>query len=225
MTRRMRLVGLVGAPLVAFTIAGAIWAATGSTSDAEPATPNWSGEPAEVAAALDERAWHDPGADALQIGDGPLQPALEFPAGTTYADALVAIYASSARGELPEEARLREPLPLGKVVRAGSDGLGVAISLEAPFGYDVFTGNVVTPIFEQSDPSGPTPSDAAIRKLWDSSGEVIPPGFRVAGSALADCQVDAPGMPAKCSASSLTGTLEVIEVEGGIGPVVTGGRS
>lgn len=225
MQRKLMRAGLVGAPLAALIAAGTIWAVGGSASGASTIAPDWTGDPSEVAAALNNQPWHNPAASSDGIGKAGPQPSLEFPPGTTYSAALSAIYMATAEGALPTGATLGKALAPGKVVRAESGGTGIAVSLTAPFGYDIRTGNIVTPIFEQADPDNPRPTDAEVQELWDGAQAVppvIPSGFRVAGSTLVDCQVDAPKMPATCSAANVSGTLTVFEVAGGIGPVVTG---
>ena len=72
----------------------------------------------------------------------PTRPALEFPAGTTYASALAQYYATRQAGNvIPSGVSLVDPLPAGRVIAIGADGT-LRVDPAAPAGYDLWTGLV-----------------------------------------------------------------------------------
>jgi len=133
--RRLLAIGLVGATVIAGVAYGAVrW-----TEDDLPA------------AGRGPSAFVLPGTDILPGGaesrrpplfaELPVRPAIAFPVGVSYRDAVVAYYEARQAGEvLPDGATLVDPLPAGKVVRVA--GGQVALDPAAPVGYDLGTGLV-----------------------------------------------------------------------------------
>lgn len=94
--------------------------------------------------------------DDVPAGTG----AVEFPAGTTHAQAADALYlAVTRRGALPVAARPVAPLPRGVVLMRMRDG-ALRLSLAAPFGYDPDDGRVTLPSLAVS-PGGAARVDLA----------------------------------------------------------------
>ncbi|HMM49541.1 MAG TPA: hypothetical protein PKE32_08040 [Miltoncostaeaceae bacterium] len=228
--RGRRRTALAGAIAAAVAAGAVIWGTAGASSEPSSAvTPDWHGNAQEVAAALDETAWRSPAiypAAPWTIDNAEIQPALQFPPGTTYSEAIGEIYAAAGQGALPTGAELVEPLAPGKVVRPATEEGGVTVSLMAPYGYDVQTGNIVTPIFEEITPrpveAGPWSDEEmlAFSQLVRADDGTIPDGFRVAGSALIDCQVDHPTAPTTCDDEHVAPPLVSKEITSGVGPVL-----
>ena len=73
----------------------------------------------------------------------PARPAIAFPAGTTYWEAVGQLWeARHAGARIPDGVRVVDPLPDGKVVRVAENG-SVTLDPAAPVGYDIATGLVV----------------------------------------------------------------------------------
>lgn len=143
-TRRLLAIGLVGATVIAGVAYGAV---------------RWT-EGDLPAAGRGPSAFVLPSTDILPGGaesrrpplfaELPVRPAIAFPVGVGYRDAVVAYYESRQAGEaLPEGATLVDPLPAGKVVRVA--GGQVALDPAAPVGYDLSTGLVR--LFPDAPPS------------------------------------------------------------------------
>ncbi len=228
--RRRRRIALAGAIVAAMAAGVVLWGAAGASSQPSSAVaPDWHGKADEVAAALSETAWRSPAiypAAPWTIDNAEIQPALQFPPGTTYSEAIGEIYAAAGQGALPTGAELVEPLAPGKVVRPATEEGGLTVSLMAPYGYDVQTGNIVTPIFEEITPrpleAGPWSDEEmlAFSQLVRADDGTIPDGFRVDGSALIDCQVDHPTAPATCDDGHVAPPLLSEEIAPGVGPVL-----
>ncbi len=125
----------------------------------------------------------------LVIGQVQPRPSLVFPPGVTYGQALQAFYdAVSRRGELPSGARLGPPLPAGKVLSLPTGKTrGVAIDLRAPFGYQIPSGAVVSPVLGRvQNPVFPS---------RDRVGTPLTVGAQVIAPDLHTCQVIRPGTP------------------------------
>lgn len=114
-------------------------------------------------------------------------PSLVFPAGTSYDEAITALYISVKKhGSLPDGAELGPPLPRSVVYAAKADGL--ALSLTAPYGYDVPTGNILSPSLQFDE--GITMEQAqAATSTAAREGQIIPEGAKVVGNLLEPCQV------------------------------------
>lgn len=114
-------------------------------------------------------------------------PSLVFPAGTTYDEAIEALYAAAkTTGALPPDADLAPPLPK-QIVFARSADRSV-LSLTAPFGYDVNTGNVLAPSV-YFPPSLTSEEIERASEAARASRSAIPAGAKVVGNPLAACQV------------------------------------
>lgn len=194
--------------------------------------PDWQGDDAQVTAALERTAWRSPAVFSeppWTIESAEAEPGLQFPEGTTYVEAIQAIYLAAGQGRLPEKAAVVESLRPGKVVRPAGRGSGLVVSLTFPYGYDVHTGNIVTPIFEYiSHPNGPDGHSAerelrTILEARDADDGSVPEGMRVAGSALIACQVDHPEVATNCDDSHVAAPLSAEQLSVDIGPVLVSG--
>jgi hypothetical protein len=117
----------------------------------------------------------------------PVRPALEFPDGVSYWQAVGQLYAARQEGKpVPDGAQLVDPLPDGQVVAVGSSGR-VTIDPAAPLGYDVDSGLVVAGL--PSTPAG----DAR---------------------ALPACEVGLPGAPPKSCSSGTAQPLVQEQADG-----------
>lgn len=74
----------------------------------------------------------------------PTRPSIQFPAGTTYGQAVASyLDARRAGGILPAGARLTDPLPDGVVAQIND--VGMRLDPAAPLGYDLDSGIIATP--------------------------------------------------------------------------------
>lgn len=113
-------------------------------------------------------------------------PSLVFPARTSYDDAITALYASiTSPGGLPAGAKLGPALPSDVVFADNADG--ALLSLTAPYGYDIATGNILIPSLA-FPPSMSSDDVANALRDASTSGRAVPVGARVAGNALDECQ-------------------------------------
>lgn len=136
--RRLRRAGVL-ALAGAVAVAGATYGAVRWSEDDLP--PAGRGTEAFVLPATEMLPGGFTSRQAPRYEDLPPRPAILFPPGTSYAEAIAAYYAARERGEaLPSSAGLTDPLPAGKVVQVGPAGL--AIDPAAPVGYDLATGRV-----------------------------------------------------------------------------------
>jgi len=125
---------------------------------------------------------------------------ITFPPGVTYRQAITRLYVSVTEdGALPAGTRLGPPLPPGKVVRfPGSPADGIALDLQAPFGYDVPAGRVMTPTLTLD---ASIPVEEASRRVSEArrEGRAIPRGARLYAGRLPACQTirgDGAALPA-----------------------------
>jgi hypothetical protein len=89
----------------------------------------------------------------------PPRPAIAFPRGTTYWQAVGQLWAARHAGaRIPDGVRVVPPLPEGKVLRVAEDG-SVTLDPAAPVGYDPYTGLVVAG-FSGPPHGGPRALDA-----------------------------------------------------------------
>jgi hypothetical protein len=159
---RRRLVVLAAAALVA---GGGGVAVTSQFRDANPPGSVIRVVGPDVRATIDADPVLSKAPWILQIGGPPrvqdvdALPSLVFPAGTTYAQAVQALYTSvAATGRLPAGTRLGPPLETGKVVAMPADrSHGLALDLRAPFGYVVPGGQILPPSY--SLPGSLTPAE------------------------------------------------------------------
>lgn len=145
------------------------------------------------------------GTPVRRLGSERPRPSLIFPAGTTYGQALDALYVSAVlTGALPPNTTLGPPLPQGAVLLRPTDpAQGIAIDLRAPFGYTPPHGMIFGAIYSGT-PSGPTRG-----RLW-------PPGLRIAVPTLPVCMIisNRASVPPKCGPSdgpSIRGTDRSIQ--------------
>lgn len=222
-SRRWLFASLGALAIAAAATALLLVSGSSAATSAGDTQPSWSGTPQQIAAAIDSTTWRDQ-SQARTITTAPPQPALQFPKGTTYSQAINQLYAAAGRGTLPAGTKIVAPLPDDKVVVPGDAEAGLILSLRAPYGFDVPTGIIATPLFEPtaSDPRGGAPTaeemDALLRAIRERDG-AIPEGHRVAGSALMACQVVTSDAP-PCSPKSVRSPLTVVTSHDDIGPVV-----
>lgn len=134
--RRAVVLALAGAALTAGAAYGAsvLW----STDDLPPAGqgPNAFVLPSTTILPDGSASTNRP-----RYADLPVRPALAFPAGLSYEDAVRSYYVTRQRGEiLPPGVALTDPLPAGKVVMV--TGGRVTLDPAAPVGYDLTSGLV-----------------------------------------------------------------------------------
>lgn len=121
-----------------------------------------------------------------------VRPSLAFPVGTTYAQALEALYASVATtGGIPAGAKLGKPLPAGQVLVPGTKTSGVVLDLRAPWGYEETSGAIASPTVLFPSSWSPDQIAGAIRDAR-TSGVGIPPGASVAVPSLPTCEKGGP---------------------------------
>ncbi|MCB0882198.1 MAG: hypothetical protein KDC33_08290 [Thermoleophilia bacterium] len=131
--------------------------------------------------------WLDQSMGSPSIRSVRALPSLVFPAGTTYDDAITALYESvRSTGALPTSATLGPALPKDIVFAVSRDGS--RLSLTAPYGYDVGTGNILMPSLAFPPSMSADDVDAALRDAA-ARGRAVPAGARVAGNALDACQM------------------------------------
>ncbi len=133
------------------------------------------------------------------IREVPPRPALVFPAGVGYAEALQQFYDAVSRdGALPAGTRLGDPLPVGKVAALDGSPRGVLrLDLRAPFGYLVPSGIVLGPSYTAGTASTSFPPP-------DAAGTPLPVGVTVTAPALLACQIIGRGPSSgDCPASAL----------------------
>ncbi|WP_217924991.1 hypothetical protein [Miltoncostaea oceani] len=143
--------------ILSYALAGAVLTGGGATAAVMLSGSSGATVPVspEAEAALRESvvgraAWLQPGyrgSPLVQVV--PRLPALRFPEGTTYAQALRGLVASVGRdGTMPRGARLAPPLPRGAVWAPSRTG--PRLDLTAPFGYGLPRGNIREPDFRIS---------------------------------------------------------------------------
>jgi hypothetical protein len=139
---------------------------------------------------LSELSWLVPGPfGPRHIAQAGPHRSIAFPPGVTYHQAVTRLFVSVTEdGVLPAGARLGPPLPAGKVVRfPASPGAGIALDLQAPFGYDVPSGRVTTPTLTID---AAVPMEEAGRRVSEArrQGRAIPEGGRLYTGRLPACQ-------------------------------------
>lgn len=144
-----RVRAFVGTCVLALATVVVSACASGSAGTQEPGTAQVVASPAErvVREARDARLQ----AGRLR-GDAP---AVAFPEGTSYGEALRAIFMMEAGAPSPLAATVVAPLPAGIVLslpRAGDRGATV-VSLAAPYGYDVGSGRPLVNPLAVRDPA------------------------------------------------------------------------
>lgn len=118
------------------------------------------------------------GTSVRRLGSERPRPSLVFPAGTTYGQALDALYVSAVlTGALPPGTTLAPPLPRGAVLLQPTDPAeGIAIDLRAPFGYKPPHGTIYGAVYRG------TPTEPTDGRLW-------PPGLQLAIATLPACMI------------------------------------
>lgn len=151
--------------------------------------------------ALKGAPWLFQGAETQRIAALSPRASLVYPPGTTYKQALTQLYVSIVmRGSLPDGTTLGPPLSRGAVLRLSDDAAsGLAIDLNAPWGYEPTLGFVNSPSF--SLPGSLTPDEMAAR-VQDARdrGLPLPEGAEVDAPALLPCQL----APSKSSPATPT---------------------
>ncbi len=191
MRRRARFgMRLLAAALALVAAGGIAFAAVVRSGDGPagwasdpPGLPLASHEAAQAVSAdplLREAPWFSQPEGSPSLDEVTARPSLVFPAGTTYDQAIHALYVSVIRdGELPAGATLGPPLPK-QVVFARSPERS-ALSLTAAFGYDIGTGNVLLPSL-QYEPGMTTDQVDDARAAAVRTGRVVPQGAKVVSS-------------------------------------------
>lgn len=126
--------------------------------------------------------------------DEPQRPSLTFPAGTTYSQAIQALYESvTLKGSVPEGTTLGSPLPEGKIVLKDARGAGtLTVDLRAPFGYEPESKAITLPVYS-------LPGSWSLEKVdrvWRDARErrlSFPEGGRVATPIIPACQIATAG--------------------------------
>lgn len=181
-------------------VAAAIALAAGIAVATTPLSVPWIGGPGgfpvaseDTRAALEQdELLHDAPWLSQPHGSPPLDgvealPSLAFPAGTTYQEAITALYVAVKRsGSVPAGATLGPPLPKDIVVARNADR--TILSLTAPFGYDIGTGNVLMPGLAYPATMDMDEIQAA-KRAATREGRVVPEGARVSANYLDPCQV------------------------------------
>ncbi len=111
------------------------------------------------------------GAPVRRLGREPARPSLVFPPGTTYGQALDALYVSVVlTGGLPPGTTLGPPLPSGAVLLKPDDpAQGIALDLRAPLGYTPPHGTIFSFLLA-GRPDGPRRG-----RLWPSVTRIAVP--------------------------------------------------
>lgn len=186
--RRISAIAATGGIAVVALAAGALMLGGGAgAATAESVSPGaWGGSPADVERAYKTANWRT----LPQSMDGlEPQPSLIFPKGTTYQDAVNLLYEGEMRGEIPEGAILADPLPSHIVASGETQDRGLALSLTAPFGYDVKSTRVLPVMWML--PASTTNEE--LRKLLREASERgvgVPRGAIVDPPPLGQCQVE-----------------------------------
>lgn len=133
----------------------------------------------------------------FQSGDTPRyatlrsRSSLVFPPGVAYDQALTQLYLSVVtKGDLPDGTRLAPPLPPGKVLRRTADrSQGIAIDLNAPWGYEATLGFLNAPSFALPGSLSPVEMAARVQDARNR-GLPLPIGATVDVPNLLPCQID-----------------------------------
>lgn len=177
--RRHRALRVIGA--AAAIAALTLLAACGATGASAPA----------AAGTLDLRQlpWAEQPDGAPSIRDVPAQPSLSFAPGTTYSEALTALLTSARRtGQPPAGTTIREPLPAEVVyVAPDAPGIGIRLSLTAPWGWEPATGAVRAPSIAL--PGSLDPAEVGARIAAASRTGALPEGATVDVPQLPQCQI------------------------------------
>lgn len=113
--------------------------------------------------------------------------ALEFPAGTSYAEALRQLYMAQQTGKAPEGARLVAGLPRGVALLQQGDGSGLVLDLATPLGYLPFAGDRVQPFLLHYGEGATEAEIEAARAGLGRADAPWPKGAYVAVPTLPDC--------------------------------------
>lgn len=117
----------------------------------------------------------------------PARPAIRFPAGVSYAQALRDLYVARQRGkELPPGAVLDTPLPAGTAVLI-DDG-AISVDSAAPFGYEPTDGRITSPTYSMPGSLDHHELDRQFQEAYDA-GEVLPKSATINADPLPRCQV------------------------------------
>ncbi len=169
---------------------------TGATQPPEGLAVPWIGpkqEQARQASQLLARApWLYQPNGSPNILSSPGLGAIEFPRGTTYAEALYRLYVwVTVVGTLPRGVRVVPSLSVGTVLTPPTATRGPIVDLRAPFGYDPATGAISPPMY-------------AVARNQDVSAKgylTWPPGSRFDVPTLPACMVAVAGSPTRrCTA-------------------------
>lgn len=192
MTRLGRRVG-AGAAVLAVLGGVAALLLLGSGGPADSAQAASAATPEEAVAQWASRvngAVEAPGGGARAYDPTASPGALQFPAGTSYEEAMAAIYlAQVGHDALPPGVQLVASLPEGKVLIKPTDGSGVTVDLSAPYGWFPQTKQFATaPTLSWPRPANP----AELEALNDRIGQVIDAGGRWwAGARISDTTLPA----------------------------------
>lgn len=140
--------------------------------------------------------WLRQPAGAPRIQEVPALPSLTFPPGTTYQEALEALFVSVVeRGRLPAGAGLGKPLPLGVVWSPGTGGEPAALDLRAPWAFTLPGGRIRTPSYSLPGSLAAAEASAVVRALEEGRPLMrgLPPDVTVDTPALHPCQLGGRG--------------------------------
>lgn len=192
-TLRMRVLAAAVALLVAVGIAGATTTLPIPLIGSKPGGGGIPVASESVRAALEQNEllrdapWLHQPHGSPSLDEVEALPSLVFPAGTTYDEAIEALYVAVKRfGDIPVEATLGPPLPKDIVFARSLERF--VLSLTAPYGYDIGTGNILLPSLRWDDGMKDEDIDAA-RLAAGREGRIIPEGAKVEGNLLDPCQV------------------------------------
>lgn len=145
-------------------------------------------DPPPLGVTLEGAPWLVQPSGSPRIADQRSRPALRFPPGVGYPEALRRLFVAALEtGEVPADARLVGDLPRGVVLRHEDDG-GVTVSLVAPWGYAPDTGAVLAPSYSLPASLSPEETSRIVEAARDE-GTALPEGARVDVPDLPACQV------------------------------------
>lgn len=149
---------------------------------------------------LSRAPWLRQPAGAPLLDEAPRLPALLFPPGTEYQEALQALFSAVVeKGSLPPGTELAEPLPRGVVWAPGEAGEPAALDLRAPWGFTLPEGRIRTPSYVIPGGLAPREASAVIQALEGGHPlrAALPQGVRVSAPPLEPCQIGT-GQRPKC---------------------------
>lgn len=124
--------------LIAIVLPAVVLLSAGFLIASEASPRSFQGETSDpdlIAAAITESREITDGPSNPALGDVSSPGALEFPAGTSYAEALRELYMAERLGKAPAGVRLVSSLPRGAVVLRDPGADTITIELSAPNGY------------------------------------------------------------------------------------------